>query len=223
MALLTSSKYRYRMIHILIADDHQMFIDGLISLLQKENDMNVIGTANTGEDVLAVLGVLEPDVILLDINMPKLNGIQTTAALKKKYPKIKILILTMYKTKAFINGLIRTGASGYVLKNTGNAELLEAIRTVNAGGTFFSQSVAETLTEKINRYSELDDTSLSKREVEIIKELAKGLTTKIIAEKLFISFYTVETHRKNMLAKLQLTNTAELISYAAQSGLLDEA
>ncbi|MDI9342673.1 MAG: response regulator transcription factor [Sediminibacterium sp.] len=209
------------MIRILIADDHQMFIDGLTSLLVKEKDVEVTGFANTGEEVLKAVENRRPDVVLLDINMPGLNGIQTTAALKKKYPDIKILILTMYKTRAFINGLVRTGASGYILKNTGNAELLEAIRTVHAGGTFYSKAVAETLTERVNRYTETEDVSLSKREIEIIKELSKGLTTKEVAEKLFISFYTVETHRKNMLAKLQLTNTAELILYAAQSGLLD--
>lgn len=209
------------MIKVLIADDHQMFIDGLRSLLERERDIAIIGEANNGIEALNCVQKERPDIVLLDINMPEMNGINACTAIRKKFPEVKVLILTMYKTKGFINGLIRAGASGYILKNTGNAELMEAIRTVISGGTFFSKQVAETLTEKSSKYSVYEDVTLSKREVEIIKEMAKGFTTKQIAEKLFISFYTIETHRKNILNKLQLTNTAEVILYASQSGLLD--
>ncbi|MCC6371889.1 MAG: response regulator transcription factor [Bacteroidia bacterium] len=209
------------MIRILIADDHQMFIDGLRSLLERDKNILITGEANNGLQVMECIQKLKPDLVLLDINMPELNGINTTALIRKKYPDVKILILTMYKTKGFINGLIRAGASGYILKNTGNAELMEAINTVAGGGTFFSKDVAETLTEKHTKYTPLEDAVLSKREIEIIREMAKGLTTKQIAERLFISSYTIETHRKNILHKLQLTNTAEVILYASQSGLIN--
>src|SRR4051812_20035524 len=122
------------MIKLLIADDHQLFIDGLRSLLERNPEIKIIGEATNGLKVIESISKNEPDVILLDINMPEMNGIETTAFIRKKYPKIKIIILSMYKTKGFINGLIRTGASGYILKNTGNAELIEAIQTVSAGG-----------------------------------------------------------------------------------------
>ncbi len=209
------------MIRVLIADDHQMFIDGLKSLLERESGIEITGSANNGTQALECIEAQKPDVVLLDINMPEMNGINTTALIRKKYPAVKVLILTMYKTKGFINGLTRTGAAGYILKNTSHSELMEAIRTVAAGGTFFSKEVAETLSDKKPRFEVHSDASLSKREIEIIREIAKGLTTKQIAEKLFISYYTIETHRKNILSKLQLTNTAEVILYASQSGLLD--
>ena len=209
------------MIRVLIADDHQMFIDGLKSLLERESGIEITGSANNGTQALECIEAQKPDVVLLDINMPEMNGINTTALIRKKYPAVKVLILTMYKTKGFINGLTRTGAAGYILKNTSHSELMEAIRTVAAGSTFFSKEVAETLSDKKPRFEVHSDASLSKREIEIIREIAKGLTTKQIAEKLFISYYTIETHRKNILSKLQLTNTAEVILYASQSGLLD--
>lgn len=209
------------MIKILIADDHQMFIDGLRSLLERDPGITITGEANNGHGVIACIEKEQPDLVLLDINMPDMNGITTTAQIRKNYPDVKVLILTMYKTKGFINGLIRTGASGYILKNTGNAELTEAIRTVAAGGTFFSQSIAETLTEKPSRYAVSENAVLSKREIEIIRELATGLTTKQISDKLNVSFYTIETHRKNINSKLGLTNAAEVIRYAMDSGLLD--
>jgi len=209
------------MVKLFIADDHQMFVDGLRSLLGHYPEIQITGEANDGYGVMAGLEKELPDMVLLDINMPGMNGIQTTEQIRKKYPRVKVLILTMYKTTGFINGLVRAGASGYILKNTGNAELIEAIRTVASGGWFFSQAVAETLTEKTSRYAVHENVSLSKREIEIIKELALGLTSKQISDKLHISFYTVETHRRNINSKLGLTNAAEVIRYALDCGLLE--
>jgi two-component system, NarL family, nitrate/nitrite response regulator NarL len=208
------------MINILIADDHQMFIDGLRSLLERNPGIRITGEATNGRQVMECIEKEKPDLVLLDINMPEMNGIDTTALIRKKYPEIKVLILTMYKTKGFINGLTRTGAAGYILKNTGNAELMEAIRTVSSGGTFFSNEIAQTLSERPSRQGTPVNTTLSKREIEIIREMSVGLTTKEIAEKLSISFHTIETHRKNINSKLGLSNAAEVIRYAIDSGLL---
>jgi len=208
------------MIKVLLADDHQLVIDGLRSLLERNPGIYITGEANNGQQVMEHLEKEKPDLVLLDINMPILNGVHTTSLIRKKYPDVKILILTMYKTKAFINGLVRTGASGYILKNTGNAELMEAITTVAAGGTFFSKEIAETLTEKQSRYQITENAVLSEREIDIVRELANGLTSKEIGQKLHVSFYTVETHRKNINSKLGFSNAAEVIRYAIESGLL---
>ncbi len=208
------------MINIIIADDHRMFIDGLVSMLVNETDIAILGEAANGNEVMKLLATHKPDIVLLDINMPEMNGIDATTLIRKKHPAVKILILTMYKTKGFINGLMKTGASGYVLKNTGQHELLEAIRTLAAGGTFFSCEVAETITQKNSKYTVEDEVTLSKREIEIIKEIANGLTSRQISEKFSVSYFTIETHRKNILNKLGLNNVAELIRYAAESGIL---
>jgi two-component system nitrate/nitrite response regulator NarL len=209
------------MIKVLLADDHQLVIDGLRSLLERNPDILITGEANNGQQVMECLEKEKPDIVLLDINMPVLNGVHTTGLIRKKYPDIKILILTMYKTKAFINGLVQIGASGYILKNTGNSELNEAILTVASGRTFFSKAVTEALTEKPSRYQTAENVILSEREIDIVKELATGLTSKEICQKLHLSFYTVETHRKNINSKLGFSNAAEVIRYAMESGLLD--
>ena len=207
------------MINIIIADDHRIFIDGVKSLLDSQPDMKVVAIALNGNELLQVMKSTKADVILMDINMPELNGINATALIKKQYPETKVLVLSMYKTKEFSTALLHAGASGYLLKNTGLNELVNAIKMVHEGKKLLDDQLASV---KEKPRDESEKYTLSKRETEIIKLLAQGLTAPEIGEKIFISHYTVETHRKNLLNKLQLKNTAELIKYAAQLGLLDE-
>ena len=208
------------MIKVLLADDHQLVIDGLRAALAGQSDIEILGQATNGQEVLDFLAHRSPDLVILDVNMPVMNGIHATTQIRQHYPQVKVLILTMYKSTTIINNIMRLGASGCILKNTGISELKEAIRTVAAGGMFFSTEVATLLIK--NKSKPLPDESvvLSEREIEIVKELAGGLTTREISSKLHLSYYTVETHRKNINSKLGLTNAVEVIRYALESGLL---
>lgn len=210
------------MTRIVIADDHRMFIDGLKALLKNEKDINVVGEALNGIGVLDILSKEQVDIVLLDINMPEMDGIETIKAIHKNFPQVKTIILTMDNKHEFIVGLAAEGASGYILKNTGRTELLEAIQIVQQGGTFYSQSVSETIMNHLKNGHEQKPESihLTDRETEIIKLIAEEFSTKEIAEKLFISDNTVETHRKNIMAKLNTKNVAGLVKYAIQNKLI---
>jgi two-component system, NarL family, nitrate/nitrite response regulator NarL len=215
-------------IRLLIADDHQMFVDGLKSSLTQTDFVSVTGTANTGKQVLDFLEENETDMVLLDINMPEMNGIETAKIIVKKYPAIRIIMLSMYLEKQLIEELVRIGISGYILKNTGVKELEQAIRTVSEGKKHFSNDVAlklldaQTNTVYANESGQLplQLPGLTERETEVLKLIAKEFTTPEIAEKLFISAYTVETHRKNLIRKLNVKNIAGLVKFAVQNGLI---
>lgn len=212
------------MIKIIIADDHQMFIDGIKALLLNEKDIKLVGEALSGKEAIAGVTKERPDIILLDINMPDMDGIETTRELRKNFPDIKIIILTMHNNYEFISTLVSEGASGYILKNTGKVELIKAIKTVYSGSTFFSVAVTETIMKNLNRKPEeekLGAVQLTKREKEILILIAQELSTKQIAEKLFISVNTVETHRKNLMAKLHAKNVTGLVKFAIQVGLIN--
>jgi two-component system nitrate/nitrite response regulator NarL len=211
------------MIHVIIADDHKVVIDGLRAILSQEEDVKVIADAENGEQLLTLVGQHEElkPVVLLDINMPGMDGIDATKIIKKKYGDIHVLVLTMYNKPAFIKGLVEAGVSGYILKNTGREDLLAAIRAVAEGKTYFSQEVSRAIMDGF-RVKTSEQPELTRRELEILKLVAKAMSTAEIAEKLFISTYTVDTHRKNLLSKLSLKNTAGLVNYAIQNGLTDE-
>ncbi len=217
-------------IRLLIADDHQLFLDGLTAMLSNDAELEVSGQALNGEDVLSFLSKHEVDVVLLDINMPVLSGIDTTRKIVSEYPEVKVLMLTMYNKKEFISSMLEAGVAGYVLKNTGKTELKTAIQTVMSGGHFYSKEVTETIMEglrspraKQNQSFEGYDAfypQLTKRELEVLQLITKELTTSEIAEKLFISQHTAETHRKNLLSKLGARNTAGLVKQALLNGLV---
>ena len=212
------------MIKILIADDHQMFIDGIKALLKNEKEIKVVGEALNGEEVLATLEKEKADIILLDINMPQMDGIEATRIIRKKFPEVKIIILTMHNKYEFIAGLAHEGASGYILKNTGKAELLNAIKTVQEGKTFFGKEVTETIMHNLYKKpaeQKIEAVQLTEREKEVLKLIAQEFSTKEIADKLFISENTVETHRKNIMAKLNAKNVAGLVKFALQVGLIN--
>ncbi|MCC6685030.1 MAG: response regulator transcription factor [Bacteroidia bacterium] len=213
------------MIKIAIADDHQMFIDGIKSLLKGNKNMLVSVEANNGVQLLSLLKEQQTEVILMDVNMPVMDGIETTKQVKKKFPEIKVIMLTMFGTRDYIEKLLRAGANGYILKNTGKEELTTAIEKVMQGESYFSKEVTERIMEGLQgKKTETNPmmVELTEREKDVLRLIAQELTSHEIAEKLFISFHTVETHRKNLISKLQVKNIAGLVKYAVQNGLLND-
>ena len=213
------------MIKIIIADDHQLFIDGIKSILKSIRNMEIIGEVNNGNLLLELLEQQQCDVILMDINMPEMNGIDATKLIKSKFPGIRILMLTMYSSRDYIEKLLRVGADGYILKNTGKEELQEAIETVYKGESFFSKEVTERIMEGLQKKKTTEKNAyvveLTEREIDVLKLIVQEFTTTEIAEKLFISTHTVETHRKNLISKLNVRNIAGLVKYAMQHGLVE--
>ena len=217
-------------INIFIVDDHQIFLDGISSLLEEEEQIQILGTAHNGKVAIDKIAALssEVNVVLMDINMPEMDGIEATKQLKSLYPNIKILMLTMHSEPRFIKECIEIGAKGYVLKNISKDDLLKAIDHVNDNKAFLDSAAQEQL---INAVTSSDDDFDSKaydqltaqittRELEILQHIALGLTSQDIANKLFISQNTVETHRKNMLSKLNVNNTAALLKIVYKKGLV---
>ncbi|HTF17805.1 MAG TPA: response regulator transcription factor [Chryseolinea sp.] len=211
------------MINVLIADDHQMVIDGMKALLSEEHDIQIVGEALNGDEALAFLksGNLV-DLIILDINMPNTDGIETARAIAHNYPATKVLILSMHNKPIYIKQLIEVGVSGYILKNAGKEELLSAIKNIQSGKEYFSSEVTKAIFNSLKNSPTSTESQLTKRELEILRLLSKALTTSEIAEKLFLSPYTVDTHRKNLLSKLGLRNTPALVRYAIEHGLSED-
>ena len=210
------------MIRVLIADDHQMFIDGLRSLLEGSKDISVIGEASNGQQVVELCEHQKVDIVIMDINMPVMDGIQATCELLKKHPSIKILGLSMYNDREYISDMLKAGALGYILKNTGKESLLNAIHTLRSGGNYLGDEVSKTLVNSFIKHPSVGQIveKLSDREREVLDCIATGLTTHEIADQLFISKNTVETHRKNLLYKLKARNTAELVNNAYRQRLI---
>ncbi len=209
-------------IKILIVDDHLMFLEGLLSLLQNENQIEIIGVASNGNEALLLLEKYDADVLITDISMPELDGFELIANLNKKYPNISTLILSMHSEPRVISKLIKLNVNGYLLKNAEKEELLKAINSLFAGENYFSEEVKKIYTEssfsRNKKYNYVPE--LSRREKEVLKLIYEENTTKEIAEKLFISQYTVESHRKNIFSKLNVKNVAGLIKYAIENDLL---
>ncbi len=205
------------MIKVHIVDDHKMVIDGLKLVLESHKEIQYIGCSHSGDEVLAQQWAEIPDVILLDINMPGKNGIDTCGLLLKKYPDIKVIAITMHKESSLIKLMLSKGAKGYVLKNTGSEELATAIKTVYNGKMYLDDTANEivinAMTNSINhkKREQSPFPKLSRREKEVLDLILKEHTTQEIAEKLNISFGTVETHRRNMLIKTGTRNTAGLV------------
>ncbi len=218
------------LIKIFVADDHQLFIEGIKALTRDSTEVKLIGEAENGEDLLEQLKTNKPEVILMDINMPKLTGIEATKKIRQLYPDIKILALTMFDDTLYVSEMIKAGASGYLLKNAGKAELITAIITVNKGERYVSSEVSLKMIDKMNnpehsstdRMPPVRKAEVTKRELEILKLVAQELTNAEIAVKLNNSPMTIITHRKNLLRKLGVKNTAGLIKYAMEQGMLND-
>ena len=206
-------------IKLFIVDDHQIFIDGIKYLLYDISDIEIIGDANNGKLALEKLKETYADIILMDIGMPDLNGIETTNIISEKYPVIKIIALTMYDDHNRVVKMLKAGAKGYVLKDTTKKELIQAIQTVANGGVYYSDKIIVNTMQNISGQNENPLSKLTIREIEIIKLIIKTLTNKEIAEKLSISELTVNTHRKNAMRKLVIKNTAGLVKFAIEHGL----
>ena len=212
-------------IKILITDDHQIIIDGIKSLLDDEESVSVIGEATNGREALNYLKLLKPDLVLMDIDMPVLNGIEATQMIKSDFPDIKVIILSMHNESGLIKTLLKAGADGYVLKNADRSELVEAIKMVSAGKSYFSADVTRSLAKdddalvsNFQKSSKVAD--LTAREIEILKLIAEGYSNKEIGEKLFISHRTVDSHRTNLMKKLDVNNVAGIIRFAISNGFI---
>jgi len=209
-------------IKVLLVDDHQIILDGLNALLSLMEKIRVIGEALDGKEALQILDILSPDVVLMDIDMPVMNGFDAAKAIKTRENPPRIIILSMHQESALIKNLVEAGVDGYLLKNSGKEDVENAIRTVAKGEKYFSSDVTLALISKKPFETESrDKVMLTERELEIIKLIAGGLTNKEIGEQLFISHRTVDTHRTNMMKKIGATNIAGLISFAMRNHLLD--
>ncbi len=210
------------MIKILLADDHGIIIDGLKSILQKEEDIEVVATAENGQDAVTLIEKGGIDVAVLDINMPIMTGIEATRLIRAN-SQVKVLILSMYDTYEFIDELIDAGCQGYILKNRGQEELVTAIRRVYKGKPYYGKKVQERIFEqRLNpNKKENEAVNLTKREKEVLKLIALEYTSPEIAEKLFISSTTVDTHRRNLISKLGVRSSMGLVRYAYQNGMLE--
>ncbi|MFN8397793.1 MAG: response regulator transcription factor [Bacteroidia bacterium] len=211
------------MIRLMIADDHRIFLDGIRSLLQNEPGIEVVGDALNGKQLLGQIPHLRPDVILLDINMPEMDGLQAAQVIRTEHPGIRLIMLTMHERIDFITKLIEVGVSGYLLKNSSRQDLIEAIQAVHRGETYYSRQVTNAVMDSLRKKdhpSPEDQIELTPRETEVLKLLAAEFTTTEIAEKLFISHHTVESHRKNLLSKLGKKNTAGLVAWAVGRGVV---
>jgi DNA-binding NarL/FixJ family response regulator len=213
-----------RLIKILIADDHELVRDGLKSLLLPEDWVEVLGEASNGQEVLDKIKSLpELDMVLMDINMPVKDGIETTKEIKELHPEVAVLILTMYNRREFVKNLIASGADGYMLKNSGKNILLEAIQSLAKGEPYYEREITKTVMstfKSVHTYSKPTDVELSEREKDVIRLIYAECSTDQIADRLFISKHTVNTHRKNILSKLDVKNVAGIIKYAIQTGIV---
>lgn len=202
-------------IKVFIVDDHYMVIEGIHSLLQNEKNIEWLGHATNAASCIAFLKQRLPDVLLLDINLPDKSGIELCAEIREKYPGVFIIGLSTFNQQSFIKKMLQNGALGYVLKNATQQELMEAITAASKGKTYLSHEASMSLRTESNA-----EILLTRREKEVLELIAEGMTNNEIAQKLFISPTTVDTHRKNLLAKLDAKNTASLIGRAAKQGLI---
>ena len=212
------------MISIMIADDHQLLIDGIKSALSNIEDFNIVGEAHHGYQVLEQLeSGLKPDIILMDINMPKLDGLECTKLVSRQYPEIGIIALSQFDEKRFVKRMLKNGASGYLLKDSSKEEIEKAVRTVADGNKYFSDKLSVRL---IEQELKSENTSalfpkLTARELEVLNLICQDMSSQEISEKLFISFHTVESHRANLMQKAGVSKTAGLVRWAVENNFVD--
>lgn len=203
-------------IRVLLVDDHSLVLDGLKARLQRSGIVEVVGEARDGRAGIEEAGKLQPDIVLMDINMPDINGIEATEILLERHSNLKLLILSIHNDREYILDVARAGAKGYLLKSTSEDEMITAIQTVHDGGTHYSREIADILLQQHNQES----TTLTNREQTIISLLANGYSSKEMAEELGISVRTIETHRRNIKNKLGINRTSGLTRYAIEYGLV---
>lgn len=210
-------------ITILLVDDHKMLRDGLKALLESEDDMQVIGEADTGEQAIQLGSELKPDIIVMDLGLPDMNGVTAIQAIRNHNKKSQVIVLSMYANKAVVVQSFEAGCAGYVPKSSAHTDLLEAIHTVLDGKRFVHPTAASALVDSITNEQPLEEKfdSLSKREQEVLKLTAKGFNSREIGEQLFLSAKTIETYRQRAMQKLNLQHRSDLVEYALKIGLLN--
>jgi DNA-binding NarL/FixJ family response regulator len=208
-------------IRILIADDHQMFIDGLKALLKREKNFQIIGEVSSGGQAIEFIGKTQPDLLITDISMPGMSGVELTRWVKQNYPDIKVLVLTMYNDREIVNEILMSEAEGYILKNTGKHELISAINRINDNSTYYSTEVLNIMMTRLKKQKTIEKNTalLTPREIEIVKLIMEELSSEEIADKLFISKRTVDTHRKNIIAKTNTRTIVGLLKFAIENNL----
>jgi two-component system response regulator NreC len=214
-------------LRVLLADDHAVIREGLKSLVNAQPDMHVVGEAENGRVALQRASEVQPDVVVMDVSMPELNGIEATGRLKQTSPQVKVLVLTVHEDKGYLRQLLKAGASGYVLKRAVAQELIHAIRTIAAGGVYLDPALAGKVVGSYIRKRSVEDellnTDLSPRETEVLSLVAWGYSNKEIANKLEISIRTVETYKARLMEKLDLHSRADMVRYALHQGWLQNS
>jgi len=210
-------------IRVLLAEDHTIVRKGLRSLLDAETDIEIVGEAEDGQQAIELVQRLLPDVVLMDITMPILNGLEATRQIKKLFPQVKVVVLTVHSTEEYIFQILRAGASGYVVKQAAVSELVQAIQAVYRGASFLSPSISHQVVEEYGRRAEAMENKLNRltdREREVLQLIAEGRTHREIAQLLHVTVKTVEAHRAHLTDKLNLRSTAELTRYALRKGMI---
>lgn len=215
-------------IKILIADDHKIVRDGIISLLSGEKEFSIVNVANNGNEVLTILKKETIDIIIMDISMPEMNGIECTLKIKQLYPDVQVLILSMYNEEQYVKEVFSSGASGYILKNAGKEVLINAIKAIISGKPYYGSEITQTYIDSLNKPDSNSNEAvdiinyLTSREIEILKLIVNEYSNQEIAEKLFVSIRTVDAHRRNLLNKVDAKNTAGLVKFALSNNLFGE-
>lgn len=210
-------------IRVLLVDDHPLVIDGIQARLENEGEIEVVGRGGNGQEAINLSRELEPDVVLMDISMPVMNGLEATRIMKERSPSVRVLILSMHDNREYMVQLIQAGAKGYILKDVSAAEMVKAVETVYHGGTYFSASASQTMFSQFDQSTgseQRSDAQLTQREQTVLKLLAEGRNNKEIARVLGISVRTVETHRQNIKSKLDIHTAAGLTRYAIEHNLV---
>jgi len=226
--MITLEAQDVKMTNILIADDHAMFADGISSILKNEADIEVVGQCLDGPSVIEFLKANPVDVLLLDVNLPGMSGIDVCKIVTADFKKTKVIAISMFNEESFVTEILNNGAKGYVLKNTGREELLKAINTVLSGKSYFSDDVTETIMKGLMNHrkggnkEKKEVPKISRREKEVLELIVQEHTTQEIANKLFISLKTVESHRSNLLSKMNARNTAGLVRITMEHKLLEK-
>jgi two-component system response regulator NreC len=212
-------------VRVLLADDHTLLRNGIRAILEDEPDMTIVGEAADGREAERLAGHLKPNVVLMDIAMPLLNGLEATRQIKREHPEIQVLVLTMYDHEEYFKQMLEVGASGYIIKRAAASELVEAIRAVYNGEAVLSPTITRLLLEDyLSRDSKKEDedpNALSAREREVLQLIAEGRTSREIAELLNLSVKTVQSHRTNLMQKLNLHDRGDLIKYAIQKKIIE--
>ena len=210
-------------IKVILADDHQLFREGLANLLSESTEVEVIAQAVNGKDAIEKAKKLQPDVLIMDINMPEMDGVEATAQLLKELSDMKIIGLSIHANKQYIKGMLEAGSSGYLFKNCSYDELIKAIQMVHSGKKYLSEKITEILIQEYLNKEEIGPSTsseLTDRESEILKLIAEGISVSDISNQLFVSIKTINTHKQHILEKLNLKTTTDIIKYALKKGII---